>query len=58
VTKINEDGVTILLVEQNIRNSLSIANRGYVLEEGKIIIQGEGKELLTNSHIKEVYLGA
>lgn len=57
VTKINEDGVTILLVEQNIRDSLNIANRGYVLEEGKIIIEGEGRELLSNSHIKEVYLG-
>jgi len=57
LTKINEDGVTILLVEQNIRDSLSIANRGYVLEEGKIIIEGEGRELLSNNHIKEVYLG-
>jgi len=57
VAKINEDGVTILLVEQNIRDSLSIANRGYVLEEGKIILEGESRELLTNSHIKEVYLG-
>ena len=55
--KINEDGVTILLVEQNIRDSLSIANRAYVLEEGKIIIEGEGRGLLNNDHIKEVYLG-
>jgi len=55
--KINEDGVTILLVEQNIRDSLNIANRAYVLEEGKIIIEGEGRELLSNDHIKEVYLG-
>lgn len=54
---INEDGVTILLVEQNIRDSLNIANRAYVLEEGKIIIEGEGRELLNNDHIKEVYLG-
>ncbi len=57
VTKINEDGVTILLVEQNIRDSLEISDRGYVLEEGKIIIEGSGKELLSNNHIKEVYLG-
>jgi branched-chain amino acid transport system ATP-binding protein len=55
--RINEDGVTILLVEQNIRDSLGVANRAYVLEEGKIIIEGEGRELLNNSHIKEVYLG-
>ena len=57
VTKVNEDGVTVLLVEQNIRDSLDIADRAYVLEEGKIIIEGEGRELLNNSHIKEVYLG-
>jgi branched-chain amino acid transport system ATP-binding protein len=57
VTKINEDGVTILLVEQNIRDSLEIAKRAYVLEEGKIILEGEGRQLLNNSHIKEVYLG-
>jgi branched-chain amino acid transport system ATP-binding protein len=55
--RINEDGVTILLVEQNIRDSLNIANRAYVLEDGKIIIEGEGRELLNNDHIKEVYLG-
>ncbi len=55
--RINEDGMTILLVEQNIRDSLNIANRGYVLEEGKIIIEGKGRELLSNDHIKEVYLG-
>ncbi len=57
VAKINEDGVTILLVEQNIRDSLSIADRGYVLEEGKIILEGESRELLINNHIREVYLG-
>jgi branched-chain amino acid transport system ATP-binding protein len=57
VAKINDDGVTVLLVEQNIRDSLEIAHRGYILEEGKIIIEGAGRELLTNSHIKEVYLG-
>ena len=57
VSKINEDGVTVLLVEQNIRDSLEISHRAYVLEEGKIIIEGAGRELLSNSHIKEVYLG-
>ncbi|MCW3997434.1 MAG: ABC transporter ATP-binding protein [Candidatus Bathyarchaeota archaeon] len=57
VRKINEEGVTILLVEQNIRDSLDIANRGYVIEQGQIVLQGKGKELLCNNHIKEVYLG-
>ncbi len=55
--QINDEGVSILLVEQNIRDSLNIANRAYVLEEGKIIIDGEGRKLLSNEHIKEVYLG-
>lgn len=54
---INEEGVSILLVEQNIRDSLGISNRAYVLEEGKIIIEGAGRDLLNNDHIKEVYLG-
>ena len=55
--QINEEGVAILLVEQNIRDSLNIADRGYVLEEGKIILEGDGRELLSNDHIVEVYLG-
>ena len=55
--QINDEGVAVLLVEQNIRDSLNIADRGYVLEEGKIIIDGQGRELLSNDHIKEVYLG-
>ncbi len=57
VRTINDEGVTILLVEQNIHDSLNVANRGYVLEEGKIILEGNSRELLSNSHIKEVYLG-
>ena len=57
VRKINEEGVTILLVEQNIRDSLDIADRGYVLERGKIILEGNSRELLCNNHIKEVYMG-
>jgi branched-chain amino acid transport system ATP-binding protein len=57
VRTINEEGVTVLLVEQNIHDSLNVATRGYVLEEGKIILEGKSRELLSNSHIKEVYLG-
>lgn len=57
VRTINEEGVTVLLVEQNIYDSLNVADRGYVLEEGKIILEGKSRELLCNSHIKEVYLG-
>ncbi len=57
VRAINDEGVTILLVEQNIHDSLNMASRGYILEEGKIILEGKSRELLSNSHIKEVYLG-
>ena len=57
VRKINEEGVTILLVEQNIRDSLDVADRGYVLEQGKIILEGQSRELLCNNHIKQVYMG-
>ncbi len=57
IRTINDEGVTILLVEQNIRDSLNVADRGYVLEEGRIILEGNSRELLSNSHIKEVYLG-
>ena len=57
VRTINDEGVTVLLVEQNIHDSLNVADRGYVLEQGKIILEGKSRELLSNSHIKEVYLG-
>jgi len=57
VRAINEEGVTVLLVEQNIHDSLEVANRGYVLEEGRVVLEGKSRELLSNSHIKEVYLG-
>lgn len=57
IRTINEEGVTVLLVEQNIHDSLNVADRGYVLEEGKIVLEGKSRELLSNSHIKEVYLG-
>ena len=57
IRTINDEGVTILLVEQNIQDSLNIADRGYVLEEGKIVLEGKSRDLLSNSHIKQVYLG-
>jgi branched-chain amino acid transport system ATP-binding protein len=57
IEKINQEGITILLVEQNVRHSLSISNRTYVLENGRITLEGKGKELLENKHVKEAYLG-
>jgi branched-chain amino acid transport system ATP-binding protein len=55
--RINEEGVTILLVEQNVKNTLSFCHRAYVMENGRIVLEGTGKELLNNPHVKEAYLG-
>lgn len=50
-------GVTVLLVEQNVYKTLSVADRGYVLENGAIVLTGTGEELLGNAYIKKAYLG-
>ena len=55
--KVSQEGVTILLVEQNVRQSLKMAHRAYVLENGRIVMEGMGKDLMTNKHVKEAYLG-
>jgi branched-chain amino acid transport system ATP-binding protein len=57
VKHINEAGVTILLVEQNVRQTLGMCNRAYVLENGRIVLQGTGCELLENEQVKEAFLG-
>lgn len=57
VRQINNQGTTVLLVEQNVFNALDMAHRGYVLENGRITLQGEAKALLANEYIKEAYLG-
>lgn len=57
IRKINLQGVTILLVEQNVNNALAISDRGYVLETGRIVLSGSGKELLADEHVKTAYLG-
>jgi len=57
IYEINREGITILLVEQNVHSALEIAKRGYVFEAGKIVLAGEGEELLRNPHVKKVYLG-
>jgi branched-chain amino acid transport system ATP-binding protein len=57
LVEINKAGKTILLVEQNANMSLHIASRGYVLETGKIVLTGSGKELMGNPRVKEAYLG-
>ena len=55
--RINAQGLTILLVEQNVLRSLQLAHRGYVLENGRVIRSGAGPELLASGHIKQAYLG-
>ncbi|HCE61629.1 MAG TPA: hypothetical protein DEQ85_01455 [Clostridiales bacterium] len=55
--EIRRSGVTVLLVEQNVEKSLRNSDRGYALENGKIVLSGTGKELLANDELKRVYLG-
>ena len=57
IQEINRQGVTILLVEQNVYQSLKIANRAYVLETGRVVLAGDGQELLGNEHVKKAFLG-
>ncbi|MCB9420020.1 MAG: ABC transporter ATP-binding protein [Ardenticatenaceae bacterium] len=56
--QINQEmGVTVLLVEQNVRHSCEISNRAFVLENGRIVLQGPGSEMLQNDHVRRAYLG-
>lgn len=57
IKEINARGITILLVEQNVFHSLAITDRAYVLENGRVVLEGKGKELLDNPQVKEAYLG-
>ena len=57
IRKIADQGTTVLMVEQDVQHSLSLSDRGYVLEHGRIVMEGKGKELLDNPNIREAYLG-
>lgn len=57
ITRVSKQGVSILIVEQNLKQALSVADRGYVLETGKLVMEGEAKALLANERIQEAYLG-
>ena len=57
IKRINEEGTTILLVEQNVREALELADRAYVLMTGNIVLEGTGKELLETDLVKKAYLG-
>ncbi|WP_042352710.1 ABC transporter ATP-binding protein [Bacillus massiliigorillae] len=56
IKELNEEGITILLVEQNAYQALSIAHRGYVIQNGEIVLSGTGTELIENSEIRDAYL--
>lgn len=58
IESLNKAGVTILLVEQNAQMALSIANRGYVLETGKVVLSADAKDLLNDDSVRKAYLGA
>jgi branched-chain amino acid transport system ATP-binding protein len=57
IREINESGVSILLVEQNAQMALSIADRAYVLETGRVVLSGPARDLMKNPMVKEAYLG-
>ena len=57
IREVNKQGITVLLVEQNAKMALSISNRAYVLETGKITIEGDARELLNDPRVKKAYLG-
>jgi branched-chain amino acid transport system ATP-binding protein len=57
ITEVHEAGVTVLLVEQNVFKTLAVADRAYVLENGRIVLEGTGKDLLNDEHVKKAYLG-
>jgi branched-chain amino acid transport system ATP-binding protein len=57
ISHINQEGVTVLVVEQNVKHTLEICDRGYVLEHGRIVLSGTGEELMHNAHVKGAYLG-
>jgi branched-chain amino acid transport system ATP-binding protein len=55
--KINEEGISVLFTEQNVQLALSLSHRGYLLESGRMVLQGSGREMLENDLVKKVYLG-
>jgi branched-chain amino acid transport system ATP-binding protein len=57
IKKIRQEGTTVLIVEQNVKQTLAIADRAYVLEHGRVSMQGAGKDLLNDPHVKAAYLG-
>jgi len=57
IRSLREEGVTILIVEQNVQHALEVADRAYVLENGRIVLEGKSRDLLADEHVKKAYLG-
>ena len=57
IKRLREQGITVFLVEQNVRQTLEVADRAYVLENGRIVLEGTGKDLLQNEQVRKAYLG-
>lgn len=57
IKKLNEHGLTVIIVEQHVSQVLEIANRAYLLENGSIILEDTGSKMLNNEHVKKAYLG-
>ena len=57
IQRLNQEGLTVLMVEQEVEASLSLADRGYVLQLGRVVLEGPGEELLANEEVKAIYLG-
>ncbi len=57
ISRIRQEGATVLIVEQNVKQTLLISDRAYVLDTGKIVLEGSGESILRNEHVKTAYLG-
>jgi branched-chain amino acid transport system ATP-binding protein len=57
IKSLREQGLTVFLIEQNVRHALEIADRGYVIENGRIVLEGKGADLLNNDYVRKAYLG-
>ncbi len=57
IERLNTEGITLLLMEQNVRKALHVANRAYVLENGRIVMEGESKDLMEDENVRKAYLG-
>jgi len=57
IRSLREEGVTILIVEQNVQHALEVADRAYVLENGRIVLEGKSRDLLADEHVRKAYLG-